>query len=152
MVHDVNLVHGLLDAMDVSTGEVAGAAVFAGGAGAEGSVRLTPGDGLWTVFHLVVPKLADYVERVTLYFDDRIYELTFPSPYLNHQPTTLIEKRSEGHQARTILHRASYQEAFVEELKGWWRAIVEGAPVVNPVEDARRDMALLAAFAKRAMA
>jgi predicted dehydrogenase len=151
-VHDVNLVHGLLDAMRVSTGEVTGAAIFAGSTGAEGTVRLTPGDGLWTVFHIAVPKLADYVERVSLYFDDRIYVLTFPSPYLNHHPTTLIEKRSEGHHARTILHRASYEEAFVEELKGWWRAIVEGAAVVNPVEDARRDMALLVAFARRAMA
>jgi predicted dehydrogenase len=152
VVHDVNLVHGLLDAMRVSTGEVTGAAIFAGSTGAEGTVRLTPGDGLWTVFHIAVPKLADYVERVSLYFDDRIYVLTFPSPYLNHHPTTLIEKRSEGHHARTILHRASYEEAFVEELKGWWRAIVEGAAVVNPVEDARRDMALLVAFARRAMA
>ena len=34
-------------------------------AGAEGSVRLTPGDGLCRVFHLAVPKLADYVERVS---------------------------------------------------------------------------------------
>jgi hypothetical protein len=49
------------------------------------------------------------------------------------------------------VHRPSYQEAFVEELKGWWRSIVEGAPVVNPVEDARRDMALLGAFGRQAI-
>ena len=114
-------------------------------------MRLTPGDGLWNIFHLTVPKVADYLERVTLYFDDHIYELAFPSPYLNHQPTQLTEKRSDGHHRETVLHRASYQEAFVEEMKGFRLAVVEGAPVTNTVEDARRDMALLSAFARRAI-
>ncbi len=150
MVHDVNLVHGLLDAMGVATGEVTGAANFANSEGGHASVRLTPSDALWTVSHVAVPKLADYVERVSLFFDDRIYELDFPSPYLNHQPTRLTEKRSDGHHARTIEHRVSYAEAFVEELKAWWRSIVDGAPVENPVEDARRDMELLVAFARKA--
>ena len=150
MVHDINLVRGLLDAMDLSTGAIVGAAVFAGGDGAQGTIRLAPGEALWSVFHLTVPKLADYLEKVTLFFDDRIYELAFPSPYLNHQPTALTEKRSTGHHAETILHRVSYAEAFVEELKGWHAAITGGAPVVNPVEDARADMALLGALAKKA--
>jgi len=151
MVHDVNLVHGLLDAMGVKTGAVTGAAIFAGSAGGQGTVRLSPGDGLWTVSHVAVPKLSDYSERVSLFFDDRIYELDFPSPYLNHQPTRLTEKRSDGHHARRIDHRPSYGEGFVEELKSWWRAIVEGTPVENPVEDAKRDMELLGAFARKAI-
>jgi predicted dehydrogenase len=114
-------------------------------------VRLSPGDGLWTVSHVAVPKLSDYSERVSLFFDDRIYELDFPSPYLNHQPTRLTEKRSDGHHARRVDHRPSYAEGFVEELKAWWRAVVEGAPVENPVEDARRDMELLGAFGRKAI-
>src|SRR5262249_44374946 len=146
MVHDINLVQGLVDAMELSTGAVVSAAIFAGGDGGQATVRLQPGDALWTVCHLTVPKLADYLERVTLYFDDRIFELAFPSPYLNHAPTVLTEKASEGHHARTILHRPSYQEAFVEEMKGWWKAIVEQDSIVNPVEDARRDMTLLSAI------
>ena len=87
LVHDVNLVHGLLDAMGLATGRVAGAAIFADGVGAQALIRLAPGIALWSIFHLAVPKLADYREKVTLFFDDRIYELRFPSPYLNHQPT-----------------------------------------------------------------
>jgi predicted dehydrogenase len=151
MVHDVNLVHGLLDAMGLATGPVTGAAIFAETGGGQGSVRLTPGDALWTASHVAVPQLADYSERVSLFFDDRLYELDFPAPYLNHQQTRLTEKVSDGHHARTIVHRASYAEAFVEELKGWWQAIVEGATVVNPVEDARRDMVLLCRFARKAI-
>ncbi len=150
MVHDINVVHYLLEAMGLATGEVAGAAIFADGAGAEGMVRLTPGNALWSVFHLAVPKLADYFEKVTLFFDDRIYELRFPSPYLNHQPTELIEKRSEGLHLQTVLHRPSYREAFVEELRAWHTAIVDKARVVNTVEHARTDMALLGAIGRKA--
>jgi predicted dehydrogenase len=150
MVHDINVVHALLDAMGLKTGEVAGAAIYADGAGAQGMIRLTPGTALWSVFHLAVPKLADYLETVTLFFDDRIFELRFPSPYLNHLPTELIEKRSEGLHLQTILHRPSYREAFVEELRAWHASITEGALVVNPVEDARTDMALLGAIGRKA--
>jgi len=41
-----------------------------------------------------------------------------------------------------------YDEAFIEELKGFWSAIVEGTPVRNTAEHARRDMALLLGLAQ----
>ena len=148
LVHDVNLGHGLLDAMGVAPGPPVSASFFAGNEGGHAALRLAPGDGLWTMAHVAVPKLADYLERVVLFFDDSVFELSFPAPYLNHAPTRLIEKRSDGHHARTIEHRPSYQEPFVEELKAWWWAIVEGAPVENSVEAARRDIALLAGLAR----
>jgi len=151
MIHDVNLVHGLLDAMGCSTGEIMGSAIFANGEGGLGAVRLVPGDALWTVSHLVVPKLADYCERVTVCFDDRVFQLEFPSPYLNHHPTKLVEKRSKGHHAETIVHRASYHEPFVEEFRAWHAAIVSGGAIVNPIEDARRDMVLLGAMGRVAL-
>jgi predicted dehydrogenase len=151
IIHDVNAVHGLLDEMGIATGDVIGAAWFAKSGGGHGSLRLTPGDAVWSMAHVAVPDLADYLERISLWFDDRILELQFPAPYLNHQPTLLIEKRSDGQHAHTIHHRPSYAEAFVEELKGWWRAIVERAPVHNTLEAARRDLALLAALGRQAM-
>jgi predicted dehydrogenase len=151
IIHDVNAVHGLLDEMGLATGDAIGAAWFAKAGGGHGSVRLTPGDAIWSMAHVAVPDLADYLERVSLWYDDRILELQFPAPYLNHHPTLLIEKRSDGHNARTIHHRPSYAEAFVEELKGWWRAIVEGAPVRNTLEAARRDLALLATLGRQAL-
>ena len=39
--------------------------------------------------------------------------------------------------------RAGYAEAFVEEMRGFWGAIVNGDVVVNPPEHAARDQALL---------
>jgi predicted dehydrogenase len=151
IIHDVNAVHGLLDEMGLKTGEVVGAAWFAKSAGGHASVRISPGDAVWSMAHVAVPKLADYLERISLWFDDRIFELQFPAPYLNHQPTLLIEKSSDGLQAHTINHRPSFAEGFVEELKAWWRAITMGEPVRNTLEAARRDLALLAALGRKAL-
>ena len=87
LIHNINAVHGMLDVMGLETGEVVGAAFFAGGDGGHGSVRLKQRDALWQMTHLFVPKVADYRERISLYFDDAVFDLTFPSPYLNHFPT-----------------------------------------------------------------
>jgi predicted dehydrogenase len=148
IVHDVNAVHGLLDALGVADGEIVGAQLFAGGEGGQGAVRLLGGQALWNMVHLAVPSLADYRERITLYFDDAALELEFPSPWLNHQPTRLTIRKSEGHTLISQDIRIGYEEAFVEELKGFWSAVVEGSPVRNTAEQARRDMKLLAGLAR----
>lgn len=148
LVHDVNAVHGLLDALNVPDGEVAGAQIFANGEGGQGSVRLLGGQALWTMSHLAVPKLPDYRERITLYFDDASLELEFPSPYLNHQATRLTIKTGDDHVLERRNIHAGFAEAFLEELKGFWSAIREGSPVRNTAEHAARDMALLTGLAR----
>ena len=59
---------------------------------------------------------------------------------------------SSGHHAQTIEHRASYQEAFVEELRAWHRAITAGGEIENSVEEARRDIALIGEMGRVAAA
>lgn len=143
LIHDVNAVHGLLDALGVPDGEVVGAQIFANGEGGQGAVKLLDGQALWTMTHLTVPKLADYKERITLFFDDASLELEFPSPWLNHHPTRLTVTTSDGHILSKRDLRAGYAEAFVEEMRGFRAAIVNGDPVVNPPEHAARDQELL---------
>lgn len=144
LIHDINVVHGVLEALKVETGEVIGAAFFAGGDGGQGSVRLQGCDAIWQMSHLFVHKVADYKERVTFYFNDCVYELTFPSPYLNHFPTRLTVSRSDGSCWQETEYRASYEEAFVRELIGFWKSVTEGAPVRNTVEAATKDLRLVA--------
>jgi predicted dehydrogenase len=151
LVHDVNAVHGLLDRLAVPDGEVVGAQLFAKGDGGLGTVRLFGGAAVWNMVHLTVPKLAEYRERITFYFDDWLLELEFPSPWLNHQPTRLTVQRSSGLTLRTTAIRPGFQEAYIRELAGFWSSIVEGAPVRNTVEHARRDQALLCALARHAV-
>ena len=148
LVHDVNAVHGLLDGMGLATAGIAGAQLFAGGEGGHGSVRLAGGRALWTMTHLAVPGLPDYRERISLYFDDRTLELEFPSPWLNHQPTRLTLRRGDGHRLHVEHVRSGYEEAFVEELKGFAAAIAGEAPVRNTAEQASRDMELLCGLAR----
>lgn len=147
LVHDVNAVHGLLDALGVPPGNIAGAQLFAGGDGGQGTVRLLEGRAVWTMTHLTVPHLPDYRERISIYFDDASLELEFPSPWLNHHPTRLSVRTGDGHVLERADIHVGYEEAFVEELKGFWSAIVEGAPVRNTAEHARRDMKLLSGLA-----
>jgi predicted dehydrogenase len=150
LVHDINLVQGLLDAAGAKLGKPLGAGFIDGNAGGHFSARLDPGDGVVSMTWVAAPKVAYYSERVTFVYEDAVYDLEFPSPYLNHQPTRLVERRSDGHHLREINHRPSYAEPFVEELKAWHAAITEGKPVVNTVEQATRDIELLAGFARLA--
>lgn len=152
IVHDVNAVHGLLDALGVADGEIVGASLFAKGEAGQGTVRLLGGQALWTMVHIATPGLPDYRERITLHFDDASLELEFPSPYLNHQPTRLTLRTGDGHTLSSRDIRSGYEEAFVEELKGFWSAIVEGTPVRNTAEHARRDMTLLAGLTRHHLA
>lgn len=108
-----------------------------------GTTRLQDGDALLQMTHLAVPALADYSERVALYFDDRIVELQFPSPYLNHFPTRLTVRRSDRRQLDTREIRPDFGEAFVRELEAFWSSIATGSPIVNTVEQAKRDQVLL---------
>ena len=144
----MNAVHGLLDALGVADGEIVGAQLFAGGEGGQGAVRLLGGQALWNMVHLAVPKLADYRERITLYFDDAILELEFPSPYLNHQPTRLTIRTSDGHMLSSRGHphrlRGSLRRGAERLLVGDRR----GQAGAQHAEQARRDMKLLAGLAR----
>ena len=80
-------------------------------------------------------------------------ELTFPSPYLRHLPTRLtLRRRGDGQALETTEFRASYEEAFREELRAFHAAATGAAPVDTPVEQARRDVELLISAFRKAMA
>jgi hypothetical protein len=151
VVHCVNAVHGMLDHMGIAAGGVVGGQIFAGGEGAAGTVSLLGGQALWHLVQVLVPDVGWYRERYVLHFSDRVVELEFPSPYLNHQQTDLRVRRSDGLRLDTLHVAAGYEEAFVRELGGFWRSIVHGEPVRNPVEDAMRDARLLTEIARRAI-
>jgi len=151
VVHAVNSVHGMLDAMGVPDGEVVAGQIWAGGEGGAGTVSLLDGRALWHLSQVLVPGVAWYRERYTLHFDDRVVELEFPSPYLNNQQTSLRVRRSDGLRRDTVHVQAGYEEAFVRELEGFWGSVVRGDEARNTVEDAVRDARLLTEIARRAV-
>jgi predicted dehydrogenase len=152
MIHDLNVVLGLLEHMGVSDICPVSGSIFASGQGTAAVLALNGDQAICQISHVVVPNLADYQERISLFFDDRRFELIFPSPYLNHFQTRLIAYRSEGLHLSTTEHRSGFEEAFVRELIGFWESIVNGAPVRNTAEHARADIDLIQRIAKLALA
>jgi len=149
IIHDVNAVHGLLDRLGLGTGEVVGAAFYAGGFGGQATVRIGGSEALWTMSHLTAPSLPHYDERITLVFESVSFDLNFPSPWLANAPTGLTVRRGKGPELVTETIRCGYAEAFVEQLRGFHAAVTAGAPVRNTAEAAARDMALLKAMTLR---
>jgi predicted dehydrogenase len=146
MIHDVNLVNGLITAMGIRERQALSANIFAKGRGTSATMALNGSQALCQLSHVVVPKLADYNERISLFFDDRRFELIFPSPYLHNFQTRLISYNSDGTKLAKTEHRHGFRESFVCELEGFWDSIVNGAPVRNPPEEARLDMELVREF------
>jgi predicted dehydrogenase len=150
LVHDVSLAHHVLGALGHRPPlPVADAAHFDDGRGVSLSWALD-GGARAHLSHLNLPGVSDYTERVSVFCRDRILELTFPSPYLRHHPTRLVEKRSgpEGPASlRTTEYRVSYEESFRNELRAFHASVTTGAPVRASAEAARDDLsALLTAF------
>ncbi|MGH6720098.1 MAG: Gfo/Idh/MocA family protein, partial [Alphaproteobacteria bacterium] len=153
LVHDVAVVHGMLHFLGCELPEAADhGAIFDDGRGVHVSFGL-PGGGRVAMTHLNLPGVPDYTERLTVYGVDRIVALTFPSPYLRHLPTRLTLRRAAGgHALETTDFRASFEEAFREQLRAFHAAVCGTAPVVTTIEQARADVGLLASAFRRAAA
>jgi predicted dehydrogenase len=143
LVHDVNLVSGMVQHLGAARPTVDHAAVWDGGGGVSFSLALD-GGGRAQIVHLLLPDVNDYTERVTVYCTDRVLELVFPSPYLRHEPTRLAERRS-GRGTALIVNetRVSFEEAFRDQLRSFHASIVRGQPVRCDAREARADIALL---------
>jgi predicted dehydrogenase len=152
MVHDVSLLNGVLEHLGSPWCEEADDGAWWDDGRAASLSATLPGGGRAHLVHHHLSGVNDYSERLTMHCSDRVLELTFPSPYLLHQPTRLVERRSDGASGlRTIVHRVSYEEAFREELRAFAGACAGRAPVVTPVEAGRADVALLLSAYRRAV-
>jgi predicted dehydrogenase len=153
MVHDVAVVHGFLNHLGCELPVKADfGARFDAGRGVQLGFPL-PGGGRVSMIHLNLPGVPDYRERITVYGDDRIIELMFPSPYLRSMPTKLTVRRGAGgHSLETVEIRSSFEEAFREELRAFHAAITGGVPAGTPFEQARRDVELLTDAFRRSLA
>jgi predicted dehydrogenase len=153
LVHDVSLLQGVLEHLGAPWCEQADDGAWWDEGRAVSLSATLPGGGRAHLVHHNLPGVNDYCERLTLHCSDRVLELTFPSPYLRHQPTRLVEYRSDGPIGlRSTTHHVSYEEAFRQELRGFAAACAGRAPVLTPVEAGRADVALLIDAYRHALA
>jgi predicted dehydrogenase len=142
MVHDVNVVHGLLERLgEPLPARVVGAAWWNEGRAITGSVELANG-ARWDSAWIQLLDIREYQEHVALYFRDSLRQLTFPSPWLKQAPTRY--ERSEADDVNRVVRVfESHREAFVQELIHFYDCIIHGIESRAPPEQARVDMDVL---------
>jgi predicted dehydrogenase len=142
MVHDLNAVHGLLERM----GEPLPGAVVAGdwwneGRAVAGSVRLA-NRSRWDSAWIQLLPTFEYRETISLFFDDSVRTLTFPSPWLKQHPTVYRRSERDG-RTNAVQIAESYEESFARELAHFHACVTEGVPCRTPPEQARLDIDVL---------
>jgi predicted dehydrogenase len=142
LVHQVNMVHGMLAKM----GEPLPADVIAGDAWAtgealSGSVRLQNG-ARWDNAWIQLVAIHEYDEKISLYFDDAVHTLAIPSPWLRQAPSvyTVSKAGSGGREMRSF---DSYDEAYQRELVHFHRCMLDAEECRTPPEQARVDQGVL---------
>jgi predicted dehydrogenase len=142
LVHDVNLVNGVLDALGLDEHvEALTGAAWAGGDAAAGTLRL-PGGGIWHLSWALLRRLEHFEERVTLLFDDGVHELRFPMPYDAGAPAVhrVIDAPGGRHRDRALEH---VSDSYAAELAHFWSSVRTATPSRTPPEQSVRDLALL---------
>lgn len=145
MGHDVNAVHGLLEAMgEPLPGLVADAAWWADGRAITGSVVLANGSR-WDNSWIQLFGIREYRETIAFYFEDSLRTLEFPSPWLKQSPTR-YERSEAADLDRAVSTFESHRESFRQELIHFHACITDGVACRTPPEQARVDMQLLSAM------
>jgi predicted dehydrogenase len=145
MIHDLNLVHGLLERMgEPLPADVVDAAWWNEGRAVTGALRLANGSR-WDNAWIQLLDTFEYRESITLYFADSVRSLLFPSPWQKQRPT--IYRRAERRNgANAALETTSYGEAFSRELDHLHACVTEGEACRTPPEQARLDIEVLTAM------
>jgi Oxidoreductase family, NAD-binding Rossmann fold len=142
MVHDVNVVHGLLERLEEPLpGRVVDAAWWNEGRAITGSVELANG-ARWDSAWIQLLDIREYQEQVAFYFRDSLRQLTFPSPWLKQSPTR-YEQSGADDLDRVVRVFESHRESFVRELVHFHDCITAGVDCRTPPEQARIDIELL---------
>jgi predicted dehydrogenase len=142
MIHDLNVVHGLLERMgEPLPGRVVSGHWWNGGRAVTGAVRLANG-ARWDSAWIQLLDTFEYRETISLFFADSVRTLTFPSPWLKQYPT--VYRRSEADQRRNAVRIVeSYEESFARELAHFHASVADGTPCRTPPEQARLDIEVL---------
>ena len=149
LVHDVNLVRGVLDRLGLPAPRVLDAAWAVRGAVATAVLGL-PGDVRWTLAWMLIPGLEDFEQKLTVYARDAVRSLLFPAPYLLQSPT--VYARSTGTAGGNVTRTSrSWSEAYRRQLEHFHACVTEGETCRTPAGQGRDDVALLAEIFRTAV-
>src|SRR5262249_31038272 len=136
LVHDVNLVHGLLERLgEPLPGEVIDGDWWNGGQAVTGPVRLSD-RARWGSAPNPPLDLYECREWVAFFCAEEVHTLSFPSPWLKQYPT-LYEASRVRDSARVVESFESYEESFARELAHFHDCVLDGTECRTPPEQAR---------------
>jgi predicted dehydrogenase len=142
LVHDVNLVHGVVDQLGLEfPGTVLGSNHWAGGRAADAYVGLSNGAS-WHCAWLLLEGLEEFRERASFYFGDAVHELRFSAPYLVEHATLHHVVRAEGDRHRSEVSQR-VGDSYLAQLEHFHACIVDGIPCRNTPADAALDIEIL---------
>jgi len=140
-VHDLNLAHGVLAAMDVRPGSEHTARWW--NQGRAGFLRFSTSSHVaCSIDYVQIPGRTEYDEEFIVVTDRAVHRLRFPAPYLERAPT-LYERRSQTDTAVTVRAFRSLREPFATELERFHASVFDGAPCLTPAGDAVADLVSL---------
>ncbi len=144
LVHDVNLVLGLLDDLDLQPGEVTDAGSAADGSLAYGACRLGD-EATWTGEWTLAPGASAFSEELRVHAADGVRRLSFAAPYDASAPSRLEV-------AETARRFAPAARSYSSQLAHFHDCITAGAACRTPAAQGARDVALLTDLYRAAIA
>jgi len=134
LIHDINAVRGVLG--EPST--VISASVWNDGMAQHSLTQFAPKVRV-SMSWISLPGIKHYEERLRFVSPKRRVTLTFPSPYLRHQPTKLEVERMDGETLVVEDRVVSYDEAFRIELHHFRERVLAGQAPAMTVDEAVND-------------
>ena len=141
LIHDVNLVHGVVEHLGWDVPATAVASWHsADGNAAEAIANVGP--VRWHCTWLMLRGLAAFNERVTFFFDDQLHELQLSAPYLRELPARcrFVEALDSIDQDTTA---SVSGDAYEREWRHFHECVVDGAVCQTPPDQAIADIVLL---------
>jgi hypothetical protein len=142
LIHDVNVVHGMLDALGAGTGEPVDAFGTGSGGLAGGSIAL-PSGARWTMAWALVEAAGAFSERIDLLARDGLRTLYFPAPYLRRAPVEYTHARVAGTGGVRSTRSAALADCYERQLLHFHACVTGGTRCRTPPAQAAADLALV---------
>ena len=134
LIHDINAIRGALG----EPRRVINATAWNDGM-AQHSLTEFASDVRVSMSWISLPGIKHYEERLRFVSPKRRITLTFPSPYLRHQPTKLDVERMDGETLVVEDRVVSHDEAFRIELHHFRECVLSGRAPAMSVDEALGD-------------